>query len=308
MDNTAASQTGRSSTLDESRPAPRTADPLPNSPTRYGKSVTCNICCNDGEQVYIPAYERVTPACAQDRTICAECLKRHIKQALASQDYDNVHCICTATRCRARLDARLIQKYADKETFDAYNEVVSRRLVEKDPEFCWCSNERCGSGQFHVDLCKPALIRCHACRFVTCFTHRCAWHRGRTCEEYDRDAGRSEEEVALLPLMKLSPTHHCAWHRGRTCEEYDRDARRRKEEVAMLQLLKNWPEKFKQCPRCQNGVEKNEGCDHMTCRCKHQFCWLCLAPYGGATGIHAVGNSAHQKTCPHYRVPPSSQN
>ncbi|KAF0465694.1 Serine/arginine repetitive matrix protein 2 [Gigaspora margarita] len=33
---------------------------------------------------------------------------------------------------------------------------------------------------------------------------------------------------------------------------------------------------LKQCPNCSSRIKKNEGCDHMTCRCGHQFCWICM--------------------------------
>ena len=37
--------------------------------------------------------------------------------------------------------------------------------------------------------------------------------------------------------------------------------------------------KLKQCPNCKFWVEKNEGCDHMTCRCKYEFCYVCGGKY-----------------------------
>lgn len=35
----------------------------------------------------------------------------------------------------------------------------------------------------------------------------------------------------------------------------------------------------KRCPRCTEYIEKNGGCDHMTCRCKYEFRWSTLEPY-----------------------------
>ena len=35
---------------------------------------------------------------------------------------------------------------------------------------------------------------------------------------------------------------------------------------------------IKRCPMCHVPIEKNDGCAQMMCkRCKHVFCWYCLA-------------------------------
>lgn len=39
----------------------------------------------------------------------------------------------------------------------------------------------------------------------------------------------------------------------------------------------------KKCPQCKKNIEKNNGCNHMTCKCGHGFCWECLARWKTCT-------------------------
>jgi hypothetical protein len=60
------------------------------------------------------------------------------------------------------------------------------------------------------------------------------------------------------------------WHTKRRCEEVlDED-------------FENWKKGkyIKQCPSCKFWTEKNEGCNHMTCRaCSVEWCWFCGEKY-----------------------------
>ncbi|WOK99603.1 putative E3 ubiquitin-protein ligase ARI2 isoform X1 [Canna indica] len=49
----------------------------------------------------------------------------------------------------------------------------------------------------------------------------------------------------------------------------------------------------KSCPKCHKLVEKNGGCNHVTCKCGQYFCWLC----GGATGAEHSINSIDGHKC-----------
>ena len=42
---------------------------------------------------------------------------------------------------------------------------------------------------------------------------------------------------------------------------------------AIINLQKNF--NFKKCPTCQRLVERSTGCDHMTCKCRGEFCFKC---------------------------------
>ena len=57
------------------------------------------------------------------------------------------------------------------------------------------------------------------------------------------------------------------WHNNEECN------------IDVEKSFENWRDstKVKRCPKCKYFIEKNEGCNHITCfNCNYNWCWLCL--------------------------------
>lgn len=80
--------------------------------------------------------------------------------------------------------------------------------------------------------------------------------------------GSPSDQHKFCTICNLEMCFICGkiWHEGKTCEEEENF------EFEGWELGKN----VKRCPKCSYKIEKNEGCNHMTCSmCKSEFCWLC---------------------------------
>lgn len=90
------------------------------------------------------------------------------------------------------------------------------------------------------------------------------------CEGFIKSS--NENPRSLCNKCRFEMCFKCgrAWHSGKTCDEAnDLDYNR-------WALNKD----VKECPNCKFKIEKNQGCDHMTCIiCRYEFCWLCTGPW-----------------------------
>ncbi|KXZ53617.1 hypothetical protein GPECTOR_6g534 [Gonium pectorale] len=71
------------------------------------------------------------------------------------------------------------------------------------------------------------------------------------------------------------------WHSGQTCAEYKAGRQGDKEFEAWKRT------NTKSCPKCGVAIEKNHGCNHMTCaNCRTHFCWKCGKAFGDSTNTY----------------------
>ncbi|KAL4512406.1 hypothetical protein ABPG72_005408 [Tetrahymena utriculariae] len=68
----------------------------------------------------------------------------------------------------------------------------------------------------------------------------------------------------------------CEQHYNQTCEQYQIT-----QQESQDKQFEDFAEErnFKKCPSCKFYIEKSEGCDHITCRCGYEFCYLCGGTY-----------------------------
>lgn len=181
----------------------------------------------------------------------------------AIDDPSRVQIGCAA--CPLLLQEHEVRLLATKDDHTRYTDKLSLNFIKEDPDYRECPSATCSYGYIHLARHEGNIFRCAVCQARYCLDCEEVMHDGVTCR----------------------------WRRNR------RDKAKKAGEKATTTYLKA---NSKACPGCGAHIEKDGGCDHMTCRyCKYEFCWVCSAPYGGDEGIWRGGNRAHGRKCRHYR-------
>lgn len=198
----------------------------------------CGICLTD----VAPGSGIILKNCLHE--YCKGCLARHIE---ASEDLE-VPCPYVAengTRCEGYLQDREFRSLVDERVYAAHLMKSIERAEATIKGSFHCKTPDCRGWAEIGELVTD--FRCPLCHKVSCVKCKVI-HEGKTCTEYYYDTN-----------------------------EGARKARDDKQTEKQLQsLIKS--KKAMNCPGCGVVIEKNQGCNHMTCsRCKREFQWQGLA-------------------------------
>ena len=171
---------------------------------------------------------------------CLECLRGMLQPKLETRNVTKIACPFSGVdRCDHTLTYQEIKCILNERDFERYDSYLLQNTMDAARDCKPCPGVNCGNSIFGVE--ELPMVNCPTCQLQFCFN----------CLEHD-------------------------WHLGITCDQYkqwkDENGRG---DAAFEQWQRD--NGTKQCPRCSVTIQKNEGCDHMTCRaCKHEFSWTTL--------------------------------
>ena len=111
------------------------------------------------------------------------------------------------------------------------------------------------------------------------------------CDMVYRVSTEGRRFTCCACLAEICTYCQVQWHNGLTCSMFKSG---KQVEGRLEEWMMQDPSNRKNCPKCKTPIEKNEGCNHMTCSgCKSHMCWLCLEVFPNAEEVYA-----HQDYCP----------
>ncbi|TGZ81234.1 hypothetical protein EX30DRAFT_348787 [Ascodesmis nigricans] len=175
---------------------------------------------------------------------CADCYKQYLENKIMSEG-ESGRIQCPTDGCSRIVDSKTVRLLASPKVLARYGELLNRTYVDDKPNLRWCPAPEC---EFAVD-CAVRQTELH--KIIPTVVCNCGLRFCFGC-------GHNDHQPCPCALMKK-------WLKK--CEDDSETA--------------NWISAHtKECPKCVSTIEKNGGCNHMTCRkCKHEFCWVCMGPW-----------------------------
>ncbi|PIL29670.1 hypothetical protein GSI_08108 [Ganoderma sinense ZZ0214-1] len=201
----------------------------------------CPICFDDSQTE--------TSALMCEHKFCTSCWKEYITSKVRTEAEATITCMaedCNIVALDPFVKAALAD---DRETWERYQELLVRQFVACIPHLKFCPYPSCTN----TVSCTAAATRSALAAMVPIVACADAAHVFCFGCPIDADHRPIVCAVAKMWLQKCRDDSETAnWIKSNT----------------------------KECSKCQSTIEKNGGCNHMTCKkCKYEFCWVCMGPW-----------------------------
>jgi hypothetical protein len=192
---------------------------------------------------------------------CRECISKWIEARASEGKVSTRFIVCPQESCRAPFSEEEIKKFASEDVYLKYARIQQSHLVDQNPNARWCSNPKCSQPVF-----KPKGIDC------------CGNIKQTACQC---------EACGTQMCFSCGKEPHGMFQRCPKIEDEN---------------MLNWAgDDVSRCPKCKQMILRTDGCNHMTCSCGQEFCWVCGANYSrvhfspinpfGCPGMHMATNT-----------------
>jgi hypothetical protein len=186
---------------------------------------------------------------------CKSCALDFLKSTSDTRTFP-IRCVGLGdTQCGVAFTLHFIWMVVSKNEMDQLFEHSFITYIQGRPiEYHFCPTPDCNT--VYSITANGKVITCSECFMGICTTCKIHAHEGQSCDEY---------RAATDPVFA-----------ERQFEEYiERTG-------------------AKKCPSCGSAIEKDGGCNHMTCRaCQSHMCWTCLRVFQEPQAVYN-----HQASCP----------
>jgi len=209
---------------------------------------TCMICFSDTTEEEKSKDQSTEPLFANYKcghTFHRMCIGSYLADQIRERKLDRK---CPSTGCSTEIEERHLRKLLenDLDILDKYfSYKIENFITNNSDQFSCCPTAGCRNAFFFSAANAKNYYYCKACSQEYCLNCRSVWHYQLTCKEYK---SATEEQVADELFQEFIAGMKC-----------------------------------KQCSKCKYWVEKTQGCNHMTCRCAYEFCYLCGGVYRGCS-------------------------
>jgi hypothetical protein len=185
---------------------------------------------------------------------CTACIRHFLTTASDSKIFP-LCCMGDENNCRAPIPIPALQRFLPPQQFKHLLETVFISHIEHLPqEFKYCTTPDCRQVYRCAKSQTSLVLHCPSCLSAICTSCHEEAHEGMTCAERKLHNDPAEQE-------------------------------RLNDQLAMQSG-------FKRCPECTVWIEKDEGCNHMSCRCGAHICWVCMKVFTRDT-IYDHMSAAH---------------
>ncbi|KAL8051592.1 hypothetical protein ABFX02_06G157800 [Erythranthe guttata] len=185
--------------------------------------------------------DNVMFSCTCGHPFCMDCWRSYVSISI-NNGPACLRLSCPEPKCKSDVGPDMIELLASEEDREKYNRYFFRSYVECHANMRWCPGDGCDRAVRIQSVERENYDVACDCSRGFCFKCMDECHRPADCETVRKWTKQNESEE-----------NNNKWLLSYT----------------------------KPCPECGRKIEKNQGCNHITCRdpCKHEFCWLCLTPW-----------------------------